>query len=104
MLPYMLQTQSIIIVILQEDGNNDLLDNHLRDNPLCSRWHEIEDGEHYFFHCNNYRNERHQFFEIARDFQPRTINLLLYGNETPNNQLNIVLLRAVHEYIQSDIS
>ena len=61
--------------------NNDLFINHLHDNPL-SNWHnEIEDGEHYFFYCNNYRNERRVFFEIARDFQPLNINVLLYGND-----------------------
>ena len=48
---------------------------------VVARWHEIQDGEHYFFHCNNYRNERHQFFEIARHFQSRTINLLLYSEK-----------------------
>ena len=47
--------------------NNDLFNNHLRDDPLCSWCNETEDGEHYLVHCNKYRNERHQFFEIARD-------------------------------------
>ena len=59
------------------------------------------DGEHYLlvFHCNKYRNERHQYFEIARDFQPLTINILdvLYGNGTLNYQLNIELFSAVHK-------
>ena len=32
------------------------------------------------------------FFEIARDFRPLTINLLLYSNETLNNEFNIALL------------
>ena len=79
--------------------DNDLFNNHLRDNPLCSWFNETEDGEHYFFHCNKY--ERHQFFEIARDFQPLTINILLYGYETLDYQLNTELFSAVHEYIKS---
>ena len=43
--------------------NNDLSINRLRDNPLCNWCNEIEDGKHYFFNCNNYRNERHLFFK-----------------------------------------
>ena len=81
--------------------NNDLFINHLRDNPLCNWCNEIEDSEHYFFHCNNYRNERHLFFEAARDFQPLTTQLLLYGNEIVDNTLNSTLFRAVHDYIKS---
>ena len=81
--------------------NNDLFINHLRDNPLCNWCNEIEDSEHYFFHCNNYRDERHLFFEAARDFQPLTTQLLLYGNEIVDNTLKSALFRAVHDYIKS---
>ena len=81
--------------------NTDLFNNHLRDNPLCIWCYEIEDGEHYFFHCYKYRNERHQFFELARDFQPLTINMLLYFNETLDYQLNTELFSAVHGYIKN---
>ena len=48
---------------------------------------ETGDGEHYFSQCI-YRNEWDQFFEIARDFQPLTINILLYVYETLDNQLS----------------
>ena len=83
--------------------NNDLFNNHLLDNPLYSWSDGTEEGEHYFFPGNKYRNERHQFFEIpsARDFQPLTINKVLFGNETLDCQLNIELFSAVHEYIKS---
>ena len=81
--------------------SNDLFINHLRDNPLCNWCNEIEDSKHYFFHCNNYRNERHLFFEAARDFQPLTTQLLLYGNEIVDNTLNSTLFRAVHDYIKT---
>ena len=83
--------------------NNDLLNNHLRDNPLCSWCNEIEDGEHYFFYCNSYSNERRLFFETVRDVQALTINLLhvVYDNETMDNAFNIALFSAVHEYIKN---
>ena len=86
------------IRIICSNLNNDLFNNHLCDNPLCSWRNETEDGEHYFFHCSKFRNERHKFFELARDFQPLTINILLYGYETLKYELNIELFSAVHEY------
>ena len=81
--------------------NNDLSINHLRDNLLCNWCSEIEDGEHYFFNCNNYSNERHVLFEIARYVHPLNTNELLYGNYTLYNTLNSSLFRAVHYYTKS---
>ena len=75
--------------------------NNLRDNPLCSWCNEIEDSEHYVFHCNNYRDERYLFFEAVRDVQPLTTQLLLYGNKMVDKTLNSTLFRAVHDYIKS---
>ena len=80
--------------------NNDLFINHLRDSPLSHWCNEIEDGEHYFFYCNNYKNERRVFFEIARGFQPLNTNVLLYGNATFYNTLNSSLFRAGHDYMK----
>ena len=80
--------------------DNDLFNNHLHDNPLRSWCNEIEDIEHYFFLCIKYRNERHQFFKIARNVQPLTINTIGYSNETLQNQLNKEMLSAVHDYIK----
>ena len=69
--------------------------------PFCCWCNETEDVEHYLFHCNTYRNERHQFFATARDFQSLTISILLYANETLDFQLNIELFSAVHGYIKN---
>ena len=74
---------------------------YLRDNLLCNWCNEIEDGKHYFFYCNNYRNERRVFFELARHFQPLNINALLYEKDTFDNTLNSSLFRAVHDTIKS---
>ena len=79
--------------------NNGLFINHLRDNLLCNWCNEIEDDEHYFFYCNNYRNVRRVFFEIERAFKPLNINVLLYGNDAFDNTINSSLLRAVHDNI-----
>ena len=56
-----------------------------------------EDGD-----FNKYRNEHHQLFVIARDFQQLS-NILhvLYSNITLDFQLNINLFSAVHEYMKN---
>ena len=46
--------------------------NHLRDNPLCNWCNEIKYGEHYFFYCNNYRNERRVSFRNSKTFNHLT--------------------------------
>ena len=74
--------------------NNDLFINHLRERPFCSWCNVIEDAKHYFFPCNQYRNERLLFFEAVRDFQLLFIKLFLLGNDTLNNTSNITLFRA----------
>ena len=56
--------------------NNDLFNYYLCDNPFCGWCNETEEGEHYFFHCKKYRNERHQFFNLNNDL----FNNYLYDN------------------------
>ena len=55
-----------------------------------------------FFYCNNYRSERHLFFEAAREFLPLNTNLQLYGNVMVDNTLNSTLFRAEHDYIKNN--
>ena len=56
------------------------------------------------FIATKVRNERHQFFELGRAFQPLTINILLYSYETLDYQLNIDLFIALHEYIMNTLA
>ena len=81
--------------------NNNLFINHLRERPFCSWCNVIENAKHYFFTCNQYRNESLIYFEAVRDFQPLNIKLLLFRNDTLNNASNTTLFRAVHEYIKN---
>ena len=94
---------SVIHARIRNNCSNldDLFINDLRDNPLCNWCHEMEDSKHYFLHCNTCRNERHLFFEAAREFQSLTTQLLLYGNEMVDNTLNSALFRTVHDYIKN---
>ena len=81
--------------------NNDLIRNHVRDNLLCELCGLIEDAIHFFFHCIKYIDERQVFNDTVREFQPLTINLILFGSENWNIQTNVVLFRAIHRYIHA---
>ena len=58
--------------------NNDLFRNHVRDNPLCVWCGVMEDAIHFLFHCIKYIGERQVFNDTVREFQPLTINLILF--------------------------
>ena len=60
----------------------------------------IEDDKHYFFTCNQYRNELLIFFEAVKDFQSLSIKLALFRKDTLNNASNTTIFGAVHEYIK----
>ena len=81
--------------------NNDLFRNHVRDYPLCEWCGVMEDATHFFFHCIKYIGERQIFNDTVREFQPLTINLILFGSENWNVETNMVLFRAIHRYIHA---
>ena len=81
--------------------NNDLFRNYVRDNPLCEWCGVMEDATHFFFHCIKYIDERQVSNDTAREFQPLTINLILFGSENSNFKTNMVLFRAIHRYIHA---
>ena len=75
--------------------------NHVRDNPLCEWCGVMEDATLFFFHCIKYIGERQVFNDTVREFQPLTINLILFGSENWNTETNMVLFRAIHRYIHA---
>ena len=48
--------------------NQDLFDNHLRDDPICSCLRSAETADHYFFKCELYIEERVCLFRDTRAF------------------------------------
>ena len=49
-----------------------------------------------------YIGERQVFNDTVREFQPLTINLILFGSEINwNIETNMVLFRAIHGYIHA---
>ena len=92
---------SVIHTRLRNNFNNDCYRNHVRDNPLCEWRGVMEDATHFFFHCIKYINEWQVFNDTVWDFQPLTINLILFGTENGNIETNMVLFRAIHRYIHA---
>ena len=79
--------------------SRDLFINHLTQNPFYSCNLEIENAEHFFFHCPKYVNERTILFRETHVFHPLNLNKLLTGelNETIEN--NTLIFKAVQKYI-----
>ena len=75
--------------------NNDLFRNHAHDNSLCEWCGVVEDATHFFFHCIKYIDERQILNDTVRDFQPLTINLIIFGSENWNILTNMALFRAI---------
>ena len=79
--------------------NFDLYNNHLKDHPQCNFCNQIEDVEHFFFSCNNYRLQRIALFRSTRAFHPLSSNKLLYGCDSLDYEQNVVIVDAVHKFI-----
>ena len=80
--------------------NGDLFNNHLRPDSKCICGHSIENAEHYFFECIQYNNERYNLFSETRSVHPLNLNMLLYGKDSFNFDLNITIFTAVHKFIK----
>ena len=52
-------------------------------------------------HPFEYIGERLVSNDTVREFQPLTINLILFGSDNWNNETNMVLFRAIHRYIHA---
>ena len=61
----------------------------------------IEDAQHYFFHCVNYRRQRTEVLNEVSRYSNLSLHLLLYGNQTLPLETNIFIFQAVHKYISS---
>ena len=78
--------------------NLDLFIKNVSDSPMCSCG-SVEDTQHYFFHCVNFRQQRTELInEISRYYNP-SLKLLLYGDQTLSFETNVYIFQAVHKYI-----
>ena len=81
--------------------SDDFYLNHLTMNPLCSCNQEIENAEQFFFRCLKYANERLRLFHETRVYHRLNNNLILFGDERLSFESNIMLFRAVQNYIKN---
>ena len=80
--------------------NGDLFINHLRPDSKCVCGHTNENAEHYFFECVQYNNARYNLFNETRSAHPLNLNILLYGKDPLNYDLNINIFTAVQNFIK----
>ena len=78
----------------------DLFHNHLTDSLSCSCGYIMENAEHYFFEYDNYRDSRLIMFRNTRNYHPLSLNTILYGKSTLNDDDNYFLFQAVQQYIK----
>ena len=78
--------------------NLDLFVKNISDSPMCTCG-SVEDTQHYFFHCINFRLQRTVLInEISRYCNP-SLTLLLHGDQTLSFETNVIIFQAVHKYI-----
>ena len=83
--------------------NQHLFQNHIVLNPLCSCGAGVEDVEHFFFACSKYRAQRiiltTELQKIDVDFIVENLNILLFGEESLNYELNKKIFKLVQQFI-----
>ena len=68
--------------------NLDLFIKNISDSPMCTCV-SVEDTQHYFFHCINFRQQLTVLInEISRYCNP-SLNLLLHGDHTLSFETNV---------------
>ena len=73
---------------------------HVIDDPTCSCTTGNEENFHFFFQCPMYFVQRQELANTIRQLTSFTINVLLYGDESLDNNANQDIFAAVHKFIQ----
>jgi len=80
--------------------NQDLYQNHLRQDPMCACNENTENSSHFLFECRYFREQRIKLFREIREFHPLNLKKLLYGDETLSTEQNSLIFNAVLQYIK----
>ena len=83
------------------DLKHDLFNNYVTTSDKCQQCNEIENAEHFFFKCRKYHNYRIYLFTTIRIFHPLNLKLLLFGYSRFSLEQNIIIVDAVHHYINA---
>ena len=58
-----------------------------------------EDARHFIFVCTKYQNERQSLLRSLGNFQPISLDTLLFGNDRFSSNDNITIQIALQKYI-----
>ena len=83
------------------DLNFHLYLNHFKDNVSCSCGYQIENAEHYFFHCPRYTDQRIQLFRDLHILHPLKLFILVYGSNKQYDDVNKHTFVSVHGFIRN---
>ena len=83
--------------------NHHLFTNHVLGSPTCHCGHKCENSEHFLLHCPLYHEERRAMLSDIHNLCNVTVscNLLLYGSDLLNFEINCKLFDCVHTYIET---
>ena len=79
--------------------NADLFHKNIIDSPLCNACTVAETSRHYLLQCPRFIPQRNDMYASLTNFQPITVNLLLFGNDSLTYEENTNIFDAVHTYI-----
>ena len=79
--------------------NSDLFHKNIIVSPVCAPCNMHETSFHYFFQCSRFNVERMNMMTALSTFQPITLELLLFGNNTMSYEDNTKIFDAVHTFI-----
>jgi hypothetical protein len=97
--------ENIIHCQMRNDGSNlnlHLHQHHLYDRPSCPHCNDsCESPSNYSMHCPLYHIHRKQLVDSFNELNIKfTIQIILYGSETSDYNLNVSLFRAVYSFIK----
>jgi hypothetical protein len=82
----------------------DLFKLHVIDDPTCICSNNIEDCDHFFFHCHMYISLRVSFLADLTNICngiPITTNLLLFGSDQLSEENNRIIFSRVESFIMN---
>ena len=74
---------------------------HVIDSPACVCSHSIEDTAHFFLYCPLYYTQRLALQNIVSRYTEFKLETLLFGDTNIDNEDNITIILAVHDYIKN---